>query len=289
MEERIRDFLFETFGQRPASFSKSDFGRVLVIGGSDRYPDSPVIAAKAALKTGVGYVAFCEDGFAHNPLPDEVIKEDYAELFGQDDQSFAKRINKYGAIVFGNGISNDPSHREGLGRLLESFKGILVIDATGLDALKSLGLDRLKDPSLLPYVVITPHLGEYARLFDLPYKKQDVSLFAPEEKAFADRLKITICLKGSSLSIAEDGEESCLEVEGEDPSLARAGTGDGLAGIIGGLAAYSDASTSLICAAGYSLLLMASKYLERWQQSGTFAISDIIAGIPFALREFLSK
>ena len=287
MEERIGKILSRVFLERPRESSKADFGRVLVIGGSEEYPNAPVIAAKAALRSGVGYVAFAGlSDVHHNPVPDSVIEEPGLRREALEDGTFGKKIGRYGAIVFGNGIADNSENAALLKALLADYEGDLVIDATGLDVLRHIGLEALKAKERLPEIVLTPHLGEYARLFGLPYRKVPVDSLAGEAFDLATEYAVTICLKGASVVAAEPYSGFSI-IPGENPSLARAGTGDALAGLIGGFLATKQLSQKEACEAAYGALLQTAEYLDRRILGGTYGIDEIISAMPRALFEAL--
>lgn len=148
---------------------------------------------------------------------------------------------RIGAVVIGPGLGRDREARLRLDAALASGHP-LVIDADALVLLAHGGLGRLK--RLAQTAILTPHEGEFARLFgDLPGSKVD------RARAAAERAHAVVLLKGADTVVAApDGR---VAIAPPAPAwLASAGTGDVLAGLIGairarGLDAFEAAQTGL--------------------------------------------
>ena len=151
---------------RKEDSNKGTYGKTIIIGGSINYPGSIVIASSAALKCGVGYVCLGVTKSVYNRVAcvnPEVIYEVFEDDNFYDEKVLTKCL-KYSSILFGNGIV-DSKKEEALDFLLSNYKGKLIIDAGGLDALKNIGLNKLKESSAK--IVLTPHLKEFERLLNI--------------------------------------------------------------------------------------------------------------------------
>ena len=217
---------------------KYDHGHVLVLAGSPGKGGAARLAARAALRVGAGLVTLAcpQISLAENaaqltaimltPLPDAYALRGHF----QDP-----RLN---ALCLGPGL--------GLPRALEMVPAALwlrrpsVLDA---DALSAFSADtRPLFNAMHEQVVITPHQGEFRRLFpDLAQALEDGSLPRVEAvRQAAARINCTVLLKGPETAIARPSGEAALHSATgarAAPWLATAGSGDVLAGIIAGLMA----------------------------------------------------
>ncbi len=198
------------------------YDRGLVHALSGKMPGAIALAAKAAARAGAGYVRVSTSRSIDN-LPAAVVQTDTATL---DDP-------RIGAVLVGPGMGDIPQ----LLTLALTAKAPVVIDA---DAIGQVGEpERLKGHD----AVITPHEGEFVRLFgELPGSKAERALAA------AARSGAVVVYKGAdTLVAAPDGR---LGFAPPAPAwLASAGTGDVLAGMIAALRARGMAGFDAACAA----------------------------------------
>lgn len=215
---------------RKEDSNKGTYGKTIIIGGSINYPGSIVIASSAALKCGVGYVCLGVTKSVYNRVAcvnPEVIYEVFEDDNFYDEKVLTKCL-KYSSILFGNGIV-DSKKEEALDFLLSNYKGKLIIDAGGLDALKNIGLNKLKESSAK--IVLTPHLKEFERLFEVNVTNKHAIDLKDKCYSLAKEYNIVIDLKDHE-SIITDGVNSYL-INNGNAGLAKAGSGDMLAGMIG--------------------------------------------------------
>ena len=193
---------------------------VYVIGGSAGMYGAPMLAARGALRSGSG-MAWC--GLPGQPMPlvaSEVVFRDLpAEHWHEPVLADARR---FGALVVGCGLGRSDESGASLRALIAGTDLPTVIDGDGL---RLLGLR----PRLRSNVVLTPHDGEFAALAgDAP----GADRFAAA-RSLAAATGATVLLKGPVTIVARpDGD--CLATTSGDQRLATAGTGDVLAGVIGG-------------------------------------------------------
>ena len=208
-------------------------GMVAVVGGPMR--GAATLAAGAAQRAGAGYVLLAgqDDGGAlalvrRVPAGSAALAEMLAD----------RRI---GATVIGPGLGRDDEARSKLGIALRAGRP-LVIDADALTLLADNGPETL---AALPHPpILTPHEGEFARLFgDLPGSKAD------RARAAAARSGAIVLLKGADSVVAHPDGRAAIAAPA--PAwLASAGTGDVLAGIAAamvarGLAPFEAAEAAL--------------------------------------------
>lgn len=235
---------------REASGHKGTFGTVLIIGGCVKLPrvmlGGPVIAARAALRTGCGLAELAvpeplaalalvalESATAHALAVDahgELVPSLCAEML---DPVIARAQS----VVLGPALGEGFAVEQVVVRLLSHVRVPLIIDADGLNALSRLHHFHLemRDAS----VILTPHPGEYQRLahaLDLdPSGAIDDDRRGDAADSLARRVGCVVVLKGSR-TVVSDGVRRWSAHAG-NAALATGGTGDALAGIIGSIAA----------------------------------------------------
>jgi NAD(P)H-hydrate epimerase len=157
-------------------------------------------------------------------------------------------VERYDVLVVGPGLGPvEPAFVEGL---LDRWRGVLVLDADGINALDSLAPLAARDAP----TVITPHAGEFGRLTG-----QDATYAAAEQ--VADKTGAVVLLKGTPTFIA-DGEDIWAVTTG-GPELATIGTGDVLAGMVGAFAASGLPAEEAARSAAYHHGLAGSRLAER--------------------------
>ena len=175
------------------------------------------LAARGALASGAGMVAI--EGDAHDGRNDEVVR-----LAAND--SMAARSS---AVLFGSGcLPSDDTRQRALDALTSPTP--LVLDGGALTALTMDDVQKARHP----HGVLTPHEGEFRSLFasiaDAELSKAHGALLAAQETG------MVVVRKGSDTVIAS-ADGMCVINRHASPSLARAGSGDVLAGLITGLMA----------------------------------------------------
>lgn len=220
---------------RPEDSHKGTFGRAALWAGSEAYPGALLLAAEAALRSGVGYV---EVASAPSSLQLCLLKFPEVVLL-RDHQALGLDLDpQIQALAAGPGWSLQADYDQVLTNLLSrDYPLILDADALNLLAQKSSGpaLRRELSRRQPGTTLLTPHPGEFSRLApDLGnLYGEDVRLAAARQ--FAQESGALVLLKGShSILALPDGigfisRESCS-------GLARAGSGDVLTGLCLGLA-----------------------------------------------------
>jgi len=226
---------------RSAQGHKGTFGRLLIIGGSDEMIGAPVLAGTAALRTGAGLVQVA--------IPKSVLPAALSitpELIGLGllgDNSDHGRLHEAAessdAIVIGPGLGQQPAAKALLKEIVGLYKP-MVVDADGLNLLA--GLKHWPASSFHARAVLTPHPMEMRRLSML-LPAGEASAWAGSGKIPADdaaRESIAILaartfgqivlLKGPR-TIVTDGTRVYANQTG-DSTLAKAGSGDILSGMI---------------------------------------------------------
>ena len=219
--------------RREPRTSKFDYGRVLVIGGSRGMRGAPALTAHAALVVGAGLVELAAPAI-HPMVPREVMT---CELPATTEGTVStaaldvmhRAAERATVIAIGPGLGD---HAETLATITQFINEVnpdlpMVIDADGLRAVPALARSLSK-------VVLTPHLGEYARLIGEPRERLQ-SVLQASAIEHAQRLGCILHVKDVP-SITTDGAMTVLTVQG-NAGMATAGSGDVLTGFIAGLLA----------------------------------------------------
>ncbi|CAF1412372.1 unnamed protein product [Adineta ricciae] len=216
--------------------NKSSRGKLLIIGGSRRLPGAVILAARAALRIGCGTVRVAVPESIATAMgvavPELMILPLAETSHGTIAASAASKLIKEqmkvcSAIVLGPGIDEDKDTEKAIRELLEKAFLPTVVDAQALFA-----YDIKQKPAAAR--ILTPHEDEFKALRD----GKEVDMTAPEPVAneFAQQSNAILVLKGQNTFIATP-EGSLFKNEAGSRALGTAGSGDTLAGIIGGLLA----------------------------------------------------
>ena len=229
---------------RPPDANKGTFGKVLVLAGSSRYPGAAILAASAAYRVGAGLVTLAAAGSLVRSVVAAMPEVTYLPLPERmgpgtlDIDSLVPvraALRDYDALVLGCGLGQEPVTQVFVRTLLEDralggLKGV-VIDADGLNALRGVEwASRVAAP-----FVVTPHPGELARLIGGSVE----SIQASRLDTAVTQARLwggVVVLKGANTVVAEAEGRARLSAVAT-AALATAGTGDVLAGAIGGLLA----------------------------------------------------
>ncbi|MGD0450554.1 MAG: NAD(P)H-hydrate dehydratase [Candidatus Bathyarchaeia archaeon] len=222
--------------QRSPSAHKGDFGRLLVIGGSEVYSGAPTLVSLGALRTGVDLVylaAPTKSAYAISSMsPDLItIKLNGDNINPSNVETLKPYLNMVDAVAMGPGMGLNPETSEFVKLCIievEKAGKPLLLDADGLKAFA-----KFKRPLKVP-LVLTPHSGEYTILTgEILPENQDERALAVQKTA--KKLKAVVLVK-SKVDIICDTEKIKLNFTG-NAGMTVGGTGDVLSGIVAGLMA----------------------------------------------------
>ncbi|SDJ68036.1 NAD(P)H-hydrate dehydratase [Salimicrobium halophilum] len=225
-EEAVR----ESYPAIPASAHKGTRGKGLVIGGGHMMPGALIMAAKASIRAGAGLTtAATVPAIVPSIAPSlpELMFTGVTETDGVITDIDAGILGGKDGVAVGVGMGRDPRSQSVVETLLTGTEGRLLIDADGLYHLKDL-LSSLKERE--GETVLTPHIGEMARLCDkeiAEVKRNPFSL----SKSFAREYGVSLVLKGPATIITTPGGEQVVETSGNE-GLSKGGSGDVLTGIL---------------------------------------------------------
>ncbi len=302
-----KDLVKEILPQRTDLSHKGSYGNVLVIGGCVNYPGAPVLAGRGAYAVGTGLVKIGVPASIYQTVMASsleltwVILEDaggvISEIAAETVLPFALDSQ---CLVIGPGIGREDTTRRFLLDLLSpgsepeksraGFPGMdrqvkkrasisdlppIVIDADGLNLMAKFENWAEK---LGSSAVLTPHPGEMARLTGLSVDEIQRDRLGIAKK-YAEAWGKIVVLKGPLTVVAAPGDRAAV-IPIATSSLAKAGTGDVLAGMIGGLIAQG---LSLWDAAVAGAWLHAKAGLAASEIVGcneSVLASDVIRAIP---------
>jgi NAD(P)H-hydrate epimerase len=236
--------------------NKYTAGAVLVVGGSPGMGGAVTLSATAAFRADAGYVTVCSDV---EPQILEAVKRPLMDVFAVS--------GKHGAVAIGPGLGRSDERRALVRRLLAEIDLPAVVDADGLYGLEP--FDRSAP------TVLTPHSGELGRLLGRDSVWVDAHRLEAVSEA-ATKFDCVCLLKGADTLVAAG--EGLLVCRLTHPSLATAGTGDVLTGVIG--AFLAKGMTARIAAAAAAVACDSAAALGP---ARGLVASDVAAQLPSAL------
>lgn len=229
----------DTFPVRALDDYKNKFGHALVIAGSSRMRGACVLASMACMRSGVGLLTCASAEQALSALsvrlpesmclPLEIDPNGFF-LNSKSNQNLLKSaMHNRSAILIGCGIGVTDQTRELLKFLLTESKCPVILDADGLNAIASC-IEYIPEGR----TILTPHPGEAARLLGISTEEVQKDRFMSAKK-LAEITGAIVVLKGAG-TIITDGDQVSVCNAGNS-GMARAGSGDVLAGIVTALVA----------------------------------------------------
>jgi hydroxyethylthiazole kinase-like uncharacterized protein yjeF len=257
--------------KRKRRSSKFDYGRVLVVAGSNLYPGAAALCANAAITAGAGLVQLITT-MLHPAIFPEVIPHIVESTAGgtlayKNFDYIMKSSEKADSVIIGPGLGDVDETIKLVKALIKNIdsKKSLLIDA---DALKAID----KGTKLRKNIVLTPHTGEFAGITGK--KREDIeedTYF--EAKSLAQKLDCIILLK-SVPSIITDGNKIYLNLNG-NPGMATGGSGDVLSGIIGSFLAQKIEPLTASAFGAYLHAAAGDMYAKKYGQV-TLTASDLL-------------
>ncbi len=291
------NFFKKALPRRKIDGSKFDHGVLLSLAGSPGMVGAGVLTACAAYKSGVGLVKVISDSESTKIMAAKLTEAVYYSYTDTKNSSLdtVKELMKakYHAVCIGPGLGKE--QKSTIEHMLKHSSAPVILDADGLNSFAG-DYKKLKDHHA--ELLLTPHRGEYLRLFphDFDENSKPIDVIVALKKR-ATELKAIILLKGNPTLIA-DAKGHVFIMPFGNSALATAGSGDVLTGIISGLVAQislrainpNPEITVLTQAAILGTYLharaagLASTELTEY---GTIA-TDIVGFLPLAFKELIS-
>jgi hydroxyethylthiazole kinase-like uncharacterized protein yjeF len=291
--------------QRTIDAHKGTFGTALVIAGSVNYTGAALLAGLAAYRSGAGLVTIAVPAPLHAALsgqlpeatwillPHEmgVISPDAARVVRQN-------IPRATAILIGPGFGLEDATREFISKLFSEDSSVkrgemgflhteasdnrselsqkpIILDADGLKL-----TSKIKDWSelLSTPAILTPHPGEMSVLTGLPVEEIQENRLEIAGK-YSKKWGHIVVLKGAfTIIAAPDGQIAVVPIA--TPALARAGTGDVLAGLIVGLRAQGVNAFETACAGAWIHAMAGVLAAKRLGNTASVIASDVLNAVP---------
>ena len=266
---------------RKSTSRKGDNGIVLVVGGSYIYHGAPILSSLAALRCGTDLVYTSVPKI--NVAPTRAISPNLIVIPLVDQKLTRGAVNKLvGAIP-----RNLDSATIGMGLAIQEKNALLSLVKSLLDRDVRLSLDASAlIPDVLPLlenknVVVTPHAGEFKRLFGqtVPSSKNErIKLVEKNAKKYG----ITVLLKGST-DVISNGSDTFLYSK-KIPAMTVGGTGDVLSGLVAGILS-KNRNTLESAAAATFINGLAGKAAQK--KLGLHITSmDVLEELPFVMKTF---
>jgi yjeF C-terminal region, hydroxyethylthiazole kinase-related/yjeF N-terminal region len=265
--------------ERDETFHKWKFGSVVCIAGSDRYRGAAVLCARGALAGGAGLISVASTNkildavAAHCP---EVLLFDLEH----DKDGVEAAFQKATAFVVGCGMMSEAADVM-TAKVLEQAECPVVVDAEGINAIGRNAdvFKRHQQP-----LVITPHVGEFAKLIDSDADTvyQNRIRYARD---FATVSKTVVVLKSENTIVALPNSDVYINIVGNS-GLAKGGSGDLLSGLIGSLCAVG-VTTEQAALLGVYLHSRASDLSIQFKPKQSLTPSAVAGYIPDAIMELI--
>lgn len=270
---------------RPSQCDKRNFGHLFVLAGHRTMPGALLMSVRAALRSGVGLVtAFAPESIAPAlaAAAPEAMWVPWPEtpdggLALEGRYLIEQKWLRATALLIGPGTGGEEETTQLFADLIESCRGAVMLDADALvpasaEAVAARGQNA-------PPVVMTPHLGEFARLAGVPFEQVNNETM----QRFCQKVGNGVTVLKGPVTLISDGQRLACSIEGS-PVLARGGSGDVLSGLIGGLLAEDSsdafrAACEAVCWQG-----VASQQLARRLGHRVATTGDLIDALPEALR-----
>lgn len=271
--------------QRRPDGNKGTFGKLLLVAGSEKMAGAALLAARSAYKAGAGMVKLVIPEkireIVQSSLPEALIQtyEDHQKLTEEEERLFLENMKWADAIAIGCGLTVCESGKRLLELVVSQGALPLVIDADGLNILAyEEKLQRCLQESCRRgrKAVLTPHMGELARLLHRPI--EEITAAEPESTMrAAEETGCIVVGKSARTCVCQTGAPLFLNTAGND-KMATAGSGDVLTGMISALVVQGMEPQKAACAGVY-LHACAGDAAVRAAGGAALTATDIIEGL----------
>lgn len=262
MNKLKRKFIKSQLKKRKVISGKGDYGHALIIAGQKGYMGSAIIAAKAAMRSGVGLVSINVPAEERLALQSTVAE---AMIINREDTSY--NPDKFSAVCITQGLGTDKVSEELLVQALTKFNKPLLLDT---DALSIISNNKELLEKIPSGTIITPQAIEFDRLFGI-HQNNDDRISSAIKKAKEHH--IIIILKGHETTLISD-EKIVYKTTG-NTGLSKGGSGEALSGLITSFLAQGYAPISA-ASIGVYLYGLAADLTLKSQSTESMMITDII-------------
>lgn len=265
--------------RRRAFSAKRDYGSVMVMAGSMGMMGAAVMCARAVMRSGAGLVtvhsARCGMNIVQTAMPEALFEPDKHDRYISD----MRLHHQHQAVAVGPGIGTYAETMNALEGLFNNVQSPLVVDADALNCIA-------KRPALLTMLpqmsIITPHAGEFDRLFGESDSDEERLRKAIDK---AQYYSIIIVLKGHHTAVVRPDGKVYFNSTG-NAGMATAGSGDVLTGVIAAFLAQGYAPEHAAPLGVFLHGLAGDLAAERLGEYGMTA-TDIIDRMPYAIKSMM--
>lgn len=273
--------------------NKRDFGYVALVGGSLPYSGAIRLAnlACCALRAGAGVVTVAAPRSVCEKIVPQILEStlcplsEEGDFFRFDENEFRGLAEKYDVICFGMGIGSVEESAKAVKWLLENYRGILILDADGLNGLAKLISEGASViDNTWKNLILTPHAKEFERLSGISV---DEMKKAPLDAALglATRLGCIVLLKGHTTYITDGKTRDVYVSETGTPGMATGGSGDVLSGILAALSAANKEDLFLATASAAFINGRAGEIAAKEHGEISMTAGDTARSVERVIRE----
>lgn len=278
------------FPERRTDSHKGSFGHLLCICGSRSMSGAPVLAASAALRSGAGLVTLAFPQGIYSTVSAKLTEALLMPLPENEEGTLSSEclrqllgaLPKYDAVLIGCGLAVNEDTKAVVRAVVENARIPVIIDADAINIVA-------KDISMLENadcdIILTPHIGEMARLVNVTNDAVADSKISCAVD-FSRKYGVNVVLKSANTVYVSADKNSKIYINNTgNTGLSKGGSGDVLAGLIGGFVVQSftldDAVVSAVFVHGYTADAVADRTSERGMLP-----SDVVAELPYSLSYF---
>lgn len=270
--------LFLGFPKRKKNSHKGSYGKVLMIAGSKGMSGAAYLSAKAAYAVGAGLVQIYtheENRVILQQLLPEAIITTYDTF---DSEQLEKLIQWADLIGIGCGLGKSDTAERVMQYTLKRALVPCVVDADGINIL-SKHMEWIEETNAL--IVLTPHMKEMSRMLQCSVREL-IEQRMEKLHAFVERYKVVCVLKDARTLVAKEHRNTYLNLSG-NAAMAKAGSGDVLAGVIVGILAQQCEPYTSACL-GVFLHGLAGDMARDKKGAYSVLASDLVVEISSVLK-----
>ncbi len=256
--------------------NKSDYGRTVIVAGQKNMWGAAVLSSRSAFRAGSGYVyllSFDDPSHVVNLTPETMF------FYLKDSVQEFSEFRKATAWVVGPGLGASEKTFNLIEELIRLEVKSVLLDADALTSIAKFKKNNFKLPATW---IVTPHTAELSRLTGESVEEIEYDRFVALQH-FHKLYDCQILLKGFH-SVYYNGEHFSI-INSGNSSLAKAGAGDVLSGIIGGLMAQGFETDSATQLGAFAHGLAADLWVQDDNYVASLLTSELIEWIPKAFKE----
>ena len=267
------------FPERDPDCNKYDFGVAVLLGGCREYSGAVKLAnmSLSALRCGCGISRLAVEERIADYVAPYLLESTLMPLSSFCEAELSRAFSGAASVGIGMGFGRSADRVAAVSYAVSELECPLLIDADGLWALSRTGYVSRGN------VVITPHLGEFRRL----YGDVDADDSVKAAVEYAGKNNVVVLLKGRITTVT-DGER-VLFIDRGCPGMATAGSGDVLSGVITGINAQNGSDLCLNAACGAYICGAAGELAQAEKNAVSMTASDTVSKLHEAVGLIIGK